>query len=82
MANKAENAGRRGARINAKNQVTIPILAMAAAGLRAGDRVRAEVRGRARVLLLRQDDPVGRHAGRLSGVHRPGELDELREEWG
>ena len=55
---------------------------MAAAGLRTGDRVRAEVKGRGRVLLVRQDDPVERHAGRLSGMYRRGELDELRDEWG
>jgi hypothetical protein len=34
------------------------------------------------VLLVRQDDPVERHAGSLSGMYRRGELDELRDEWG
>ena len=73
---------RRGARISAKHQITIPIRAMTAAGLQTGDRVRAEAKGRGRVLLVREDDPVERHAGRLSGVYRRGELDELRDEWG
>ena len=55
---------------------------MADAGLRQGDRLRVESRGRGRVLLVRVEDPVERHAGALTGVYRPGELDELRDEWG
>ncbi len=54
---------------------------MAAAGLRAGDRLRAVPRGRGRVLLVREDDPVERHAGSLTGTYQPNELDELRDEW-
>ena len=54
---------------------------MTAAGLRTGDRLRAESRGRGRVLLIREDDPVARHAGKLTGVYRPAELDKLRDEW-
>lgn len=72
---------RRGAKISAKHQITIPLQAMTAAGLRTGDRVRAEARGRGRVLLVREEDPVERHAGTLSGVWRRGELDALRDEW-
>jgi bifunctional DNA-binding transcriptional regulator/antitoxin component of YhaV-PrlF toxin-antitoxin module len=67
--------------ISAKHQVTIPKQAMKSAGLRTGDRLRAEPRGHGRVLLIRDDDPVARHAGRLTGVYRGGELDELRDEW-
>lgn len=54
---------------------------MAAAGLRQGDRLRVEARGRGSVLLVREDNPVDRHAGSLTGVYRRGELDELRDEW-
>lgn len=71
----------RGAKISAKHQITIPVRAMAAAGLRTGDRVRAEAKGRGRVLLIREDDPVDRHAGALTEVYRRGELGELRDEW-
>lgn len=82
MADDVRNdAPARGAKISAKHQITIPIRAMAAAGLRTGDRVRAEARGRGRVLLVREDDLVERHAGSLTGVFRRGELDELRDEW-
>lgn len=67
--------------VSSKHQVTIPKRAMTAAGLRAGDRLRAVPSGRGRVLLVREEDPVDRHAGRLTEVYRSGELDELRDEW-
>jgi bifunctional DNA-binding transcriptional regulator/antitoxin component of YhaV-PrlF toxin-antitoxin module len=67
--------------VSSKHQVTIPKQAMVAAGLRAGDRLRAVPRGRGRVLLVREGDPVERHAGKLTGIYRSGELDELRDEW-
>ncbi len=73
---------RLGAKISSKHQVTIPAEAMTRAGLRTGDRLRAEARGPGRVLLVREGDPVERHAGSLTGVYRPGELEELRDEWG
>ena len=72
---------RSGTTISSKHQVTIPKVAMAAAGLRQGDRLRVEARGRGSVLLVREDNPVDRHAGSLTGVYRRGELDELRDEW-
>jgi bifunctional DNA-binding transcriptional regulator/antitoxin component of YhaV-PrlF toxin-antitoxin module len=82
MGRKVRNAtSPRGAKISAKHQITIPIGAVTAAGLRTGDRMRAEAKGRGRVLLVREDDPVARHAGALTGVYRRGELDELRDEW-
>jgi bifunctional DNA-binding transcriptional regulator/antitoxin component of YhaV-PrlF toxin-antitoxin module len=77
-----KNGSRRGGTtISSKHQVTIPKPAMEAAGLRTGDRLRAVAKGRGRVLLVREDDPIDRHAGALTGAYRPGELDELRDEW-
>lgn len=67
--------------MSSKHQVTIPKQAMTGAGLRTGDRLRATAQGRGRVLLVREDDPVDRYAGRLTGIYRSGELDELRDEW-
>ena len=82
MVRNVKNTGARTrTTISSKHQVTIPKQAMTAAGLRSGDRLRAESRGRGRVLLIREDDPVARHAGKLTGVYRRGELDELRDEW-
>jgi bifunctional DNA-binding transcriptional regulator/antitoxin component of YhaV-PrlF toxin-antitoxin module len=82
MDEKVKIRGRRGATtVSAKHQVTIPKQAMVAAGLRAGDRLRAVSRGPGRVLLVREEDPVERHAGKLTGIYPFGELDELRDEW-
>ncbi len=81
MDEKVKEASRRGTTISSKHQVTIPKGSMTAAGLRTGDRLRAEPRGRGRVLLVREEDPVDRHAGKLTGVYRSGEVDELRDEW-
>jgi len=67
--------------VSSKHQVTIPKQAMISAGLRAGDRLRAVPHGRGRVLLMREEDVVDRHAGTLTGIYRREELDELRDEW-
>ena len=81
MAGTVKKRRRGTTAISSKHQVTIPSAAMAAAGLRSGDRVRAEATGRGRVLLIREENPVTRHAGRLTGTWEPGELDRLRDEW-
>jgi bifunctional DNA-binding transcriptional regulator/antitoxin component of YhaV-PrlF toxin-antitoxin module len=81
MAEKVKPLSHRGTTVSSKHQVTIPKAAMIGAGLRTGDRLRAEARGRGRVLLVRVEDPVARHAGSLTGVYRRGELKGLRDEW-
>ncbi len=68
-------------RVSAKNQVTLPLEALQLAGIRAGDTLRAEVRGPGEVVLTRDVDPVTRFAGALTGVYPSGGLDELRDEW-
>jgi bifunctional DNA-binding transcriptional regulator/antitoxin component of YhaV-PrlF toxin-antitoxin module len=68
-------------RVSAKNQVTIPVEALQRAGIRTGDRLRAEVRGPGQVMLVRDEDPLETFAGALTGVYGPGEVDELRDEW-
>ncbi len=68
-------------RVSDKHQVTIPHDALEAAGIRTGDRLRAEVRGPGEVVLVRDVDPVARFAGALTDVYPAGELDELRREW-
>lgn len=75
-------ARRRGTtRVSIKHQVTIPIEALTRAGLHAGDRLRAEAHGPGEVLLVREEDPIDRYAGSLTGVYPDGYLDELRREW-
>ena len=69
-------------RISSKNQVTLPLDALAAAGLSSGDRLRVAADGPGKLVLTREADPLASYAGRLTGVYGPGYLDELRDEWG
>ena len=52
-------------KVSSKNQVTIPVATLRAAGLRPGDVVRVEAEGAGRVVLTRVDELVSRHAGSL-----------------
>lgn len=68
-------------KVSSKNQVTLPVEAMRAAGLHAGDEVVVRPIGDGEVVIAARGSRVRRHAGIASGVYRPGELDELRDEW-
>lgn len=68
-------------RVSAKNQVTLPVEALERAGIKVGDRLRAEVHASGQVLLVREQDPVQAFAGALTGVYPQRELDDLRNEW-
>jgi len=68
-------------RISAKNQVTLPVEALRAAGLHPGDRVRIDARGPGELRVIVEPDPLASFAGRLSGTFGPGYLEELRREW-
>jgi bifunctional DNA-binding transcriptional regulator/antitoxin component of YhaV-PrlF toxin-antitoxin module len=68
--------------ISRKNQVTLPVEALRAAGLGAGDDVRVEVRGHGRLELVRVGDLVEEFAGVFGADVYPSDyLDELRREW-
>ena len=68
--------------ISRKNQVTLPIEALRAAGLEAGDDVRVQVVGPGRLELVRADELVEEFAGVFDAtVYPDGYLDELRREW-
>jgi bifunctional DNA-binding transcriptional regulator/antitoxin component of YhaV-PrlF toxin-antitoxin module len=82
MAARVKKRRRGYTRVSAKHQVTIPIATLRDAGIRTGDTLRAEVRGPGEVVLIRDEDPLDRFAGALTGVYDPGELDGLRHEWG
>jgi bifunctional DNA-binding transcriptional regulator/antitoxin component of YhaV-PrlF toxin-antitoxin module len=69
-------------RVSAKHQVTIPVATLRDAGIQTGDTLRAEVRGPGEVVLIREEDPLDRFAGALTGAYEPVELDGLRDEWG
>ncbi len=72
---------RRTTTISRKHQVTIPIDALRAAGLAAGDRLEVAATNDGCVVLRRADNPYRAFAGSLTGVYPPGYLDELRGEW-
>ena len=82
MDDEVKHKRRRGrTRISGKHQVTIPVDALAGAGLKVGDRLRADVRGPGQIILVREDDPLEQFAGALTGVYPEGYLDDLRREW-
>ena len=68
-------------RVTSKNQVTLPVEAMAAAGLKAGDRLVARADGPGRVIFEREDDPLDELSGALKGVYGKQYLRDLRDEW-
>jgi AbrB family looped-hinge helix DNA binding protein len=69
------------ARVSSKNQVTLPVEVMRAAGLRAGDEITVRPVGDGEIVLAARGSRVRRHAGIATGIYERGELDRLREEW-
>lgn len=68
--------------ISRKNQITLPVEALRAAGLEPGDDVRVRVVGPGRLELLRVEDLVEEFAGVFDAtVYPEGYLDDLRSEW-
>ena len=68
-------------RVSSKNQITLPVEAMRAAGLRAGDEVTVRPLGDGEVIVARRGSRVRQHAGIATGIYKAGELDGLRNEW-
>lgn len=67
--------------MSSKNQVTLPVQAMRAAGLQAGDEVTVRPVRNGELLVAARGSRVRRHAGIATGLYRPGEVDRLRDEW-
>jgi bifunctional DNA-binding transcriptional regulator/antitoxin component of YhaV-PrlF toxin-antitoxin module len=68
--------------ISRKNQVTLPVDVLRAAGLEPGDDVRVRAVGRGRLELVRADELVAEFAGVFdSTVYPEGYLEDLRREW-
>lgn len=67
-------------RLSRKNQVTIPVDAVRAAGLHAGDELHVVVED-GRVVLEREKDPLDEVLGSLPGVYGKDYLKKLRAEW-
>ncbi|HXH56328.1 AbrB/MazE/SpoVT family DNA-binding domain-containing protein [Iamia sp.] len=71
----------RGAKISSKHQITIPVAALRAAGVEAGERLVARSDGPGRIVLQREGDVLGEFAGALTSAFRTDELAALRDEW-
>lgn len=69
------------AKVSSKNQVTIPVEAMRLAGLHPGDEVAVRATPKGEVIIAARGSRVRRHAGIATGIYKPGELDQLRDEW-
>ena len=68
--------------ISRKNQVTLPMEALRAAGLEPGDDVRVHAVGPGRLELVRAEDLVAEFAGVFDAtVYLNGYLDDLRRHW-
>lgn len=68
-------------RVSSKHQVTIPVDALVAAGLRAGDSLKVEARPNGEIVLRREEDPLRQYLGIFDGMYPPGYIDDLRDEW-
>jgi AbrB family looped-hinge helix DNA binding protein len=69
------------ARVSSKNQVTLPVEAMRAAGLRPGEEVTVRSIGDGELIIAARGSRVRRHAGIAESIYQEGELDRLRDEW-
>jgi bifunctional DNA-binding transcriptional regulator/antitoxin component of YhaV-PrlF toxin-antitoxin module len=67
--------------VSSKNQVTLPVEVMRAAGLRAGDEITVRPVGDGEIVLAVRGSRVRRHAGIATNIYERGELDRLRDEW-
>jgi bifunctional DNA-binding transcriptional regulator/antitoxin component of YhaV-PrlF toxin-antitoxin module len=67
--------------VSSKNQVTLPVAAMRAAGLRPGDEITVRPVGDGEIVLAIRGTRIRRHAGIATGIYKDGELDRLRGEW-
>ena len=68
-------------RVSSKNQITLPVEAMRAAGLHAGDEVTIRPTAAGELVIAARGNRVRKHAGIAHGIYRTGELDRLRDEW-
>ncbi len=68
--------------ISRKNQVTLPVDALRAAGLEPGDDLQVRAIAPGRVELVRDEELITEFAGAFDAtVYPDGYLEELRREW-
>lgn len=71
--------------VSRKNQITLPVAALAAAHVRSGDVLQVEVVGDGEIRLSRYRDPrldlLNEIIGSAPGISEAANLEELRNEW-
>jgi AbrB family looped-hinge helix DNA binding protein len=72
-------------KVSRKNQITLPVAALRAAGVKPGDRLRVEVVEDGVFRLVRETDPwwelFHQTAGSEPGLASATDLEALRDEW-
>jgi AbrB family looped-hinge helix DNA binding protein len=68
-------------RVSSKNQVTLPIDVLMTAGVRPGDSLMVEAKTNGEIVLRREEDPLDRYVGSMTGLFPPDYLRDLRDEW-
>jgi len=68
-------------RVSSKNQVTLPIDVLVTAGVRPGDSLMVEAKATGEIVLRREEDPLDRYVGSMTGMFPPNYLRDLRDEW-
>lgn len=82
MAEVKHHRRRKGfTRVSSKNQVTLPVDVLLTAGVRPGDSLLVEAKSAGEIVLRREEDPLERYYGSLTGVFPPNYLRDLRDEW-
>jgi bifunctional DNA-binding transcriptional regulator/antitoxin component of YhaV-PrlF toxin-antitoxin module len=65
-------------KISGKHQVTLPVAALARAGLKRGDEVTIEAEGVDRIVVRRVNRDAKAALGVFDGLYEPGYLERLR----
>jgi len=67
--------------ISSKNQLTLPVEVMRAAGFAPGDDVQVVSPAPGRIEIVQTDALIAKYAGSMPGVYGENYLSELRGEW-
>ena len=67
--------------MSSKNQIVVPKEARTALGVKAGDKLLVEVRGKLMILMPKPKDPLKSLYGIAKGLYPDGYLKKERESW-
>jgi bifunctional DNA-binding transcriptional regulator/antitoxin component of YhaV-PrlF toxin-antitoxin module len=81
MSEKVRNRRPCTTKVSGKNQVTLPVAALRAAHVAIGDKLRVEVDGDGRLLLIRETDPLDHVIGAFPGLSASADLEAERDAW-